>query len=71
MGVELLKGTPVVCGLERGDLCVPWILSMGWFLRFKRLGKLDCSWSRMCRKAIITTGVYVLLSFIFMWMRDT
>ena len=45
MGVELLKGTPVVCGFERGDLCVPWIVSMGWFLRFKRLGKLDCSWS--------------------------
>ena len=44
MVVELLKGTPVVCGFDRGDLCVLWIVSIGWFLRFKRLGKVDCSW---------------------------
>ena len=68
MGVELLKGMPVVCAFKRGDLCVPWIVSMGWFLRFRRLGKLDYSWSGMCRKAVITKGVHVLLSFIFMWM---
>ena len=34
MGVELLKGMPVVYAFKRGDLRVPWIVSMGWFLRF-------------------------------------
>ena len=39
MVAELLKGTTAVWGFERGDLCMLWIVSVGWFWRFQRLGK--------------------------------
>ena len=34
MDLEILKGTTVVWGYERGDLCKLWIVSVGWFWRF-------------------------------------
>ena len=59
--------------IRKGWLCVclglfQWVGFWGlrgWVI------KLDCSWSWMCRKAVIATGVHVLLFFIFMWMWDT
>ena len=34
MVAELLKGTTAVWGFERGDLCMLWIVLVGWFWKF-------------------------------------